>query len=327
MEYIKFGYAKNVSVTVLVDNMASLIVKSNDFVHYFVEQPLLAEHGFAALVSLNDLGVNVLWDGGFSQLALLENMKRMKIAPKIINKIALSHGHNDHTGAITEILRAISILPEPQTWEANFTMKEFLTLADEAHIPIIAHPAVFRERWEIQEDGVKAGPYSPPSRAEWEAAGGRMVLSTDPLQLYEGCWTTGAIPQDHKKNSRKSSGAFYREGAELIPDDIDDDQSLIINIKDKGLVILSGCAHSGIVKTVRYAQEISGVKKIHAVLGGFHLANRSSDEIEQTASELRNINPDFIIPSHCTGINALSRFFDQFPQEFICGVVGATYLF
>ena len=98
-------------------------------------------------------------------------------------------------------------------------------------------------------------------------------------------------------------------------------------LKRKGLIVLSGCAHSGIVNTIEYAKRFANINTIHAVIGGFHLARANDDEIEQTIDYFREVDPSFIIPSHCTGFRAKCRFAQEFPDQFIEGVVGTTYLF
>ena len=119
-----FGETQNVAVTVLVDNRADLIMKSTDTVKYYTEEPLLAEHGFAALIDLQAADVRILWDAGITQTALLENMKRMEMDPATIDKIALSHGHGDHTAAVTDVLKAIAVRPEPKKWGQDPTPEE-----------------------------------------------------------------------------------------------------------------------------------------------------------------------------------------------------------
>ena len=108
---------------------------------------------------------------------------------------------------------------------------------------------------------------------------------------------------------------------------MDDDQAVVINIRDKGLVIVAGCAHSGIVNTVNHAREISGVSKVWAIMGGFHLALSKDEEIQRTIDEIKGFELAMIAPSHCTGFPAISAFADQMPGEFVLGVVGTTYQF
>src|ERR1035437_4046196 len=107
-----------------------------------------------------------------------------------------------------------------------------------------------------------------------------------------------------------------------------DDRALVINIKDKGLVIISGCAHAGIINTIRYAQQITGLTKVYAILGGFHLAGKEFEKrIEPTIEELKEINPELIVPSHCTGRRALISIAQAFPNAIACNSVGNIYQF
>lgn len=322
-----FGETQNVAVTVLVDNRADLLVKSTDTVKYYTEEPLLAEHGFAALIDLQAADVRILWDAGITQIALIENMQRMEVDPATIDKIALSHGHGDHTAAVTDVLKAIAVRPEPKKWEQDPTPEEIRSWVEGRRLPLITHPAAFRERWSRRKDGTIYGPVLPPPRDEWEAAGADVILSEGPYELGPGCWTTGLVPRLSFEKSGRPSTLNYRQGDAFIHDDIDEDQAIAINVKDKGLVIVSGCAHSGIVNTVNYAREISGVDKVWAIIGGFHLAKAKDEEIQRTIAEIKALRPTLIAPSHCTGFGAISQFAAQMPDEFVLGVVGTTYLF
>lgn len=326
MSLTNFGTLEKVSITILVDNKADIIVKNSGVVKYFTEKPLLAEHGFSALILLNDNEEYILWDAGVTDIALFENMRRMELNPQEISMIALSHGHFDHFAAMTRFLENLSLLPKPQKWDALVypaTLDEYF---ESRKIEMVAHPAAFRERWKKEDDGTLEGPFLPPQQ-KWEAAGANLILSSGPHQLAPGCWMTGYVPRNSFEKSGRSSHMLYREGDEFFADDMEDDQAVVFNIEEKGLVILSGCAHSGIVNTIEYAREISGVQKVHAVLGGFHLAVAQEDEINQTVDYLKQIQPDYIIPSHCTGLKASSKIAQAMPGKFIEGVVGASYLF
>jgi 7,8-dihydropterin-6-yl-methyl-4-(beta-D-ribofuranosyl)aminobenzene 5'-phosphate synthase len=321
-----FGEAHNVEVTVLVDNRTDLLAESTDTVEYFTDKPLLAEHGFAALIDFKDADIRILWDAGITHVALLDNMKRLEIDPTKIDKIALSHGHGDHTAAVTDILKAIDVKPKAKEWAPDATQEEILSWVQERRVPLIVHPAAFRESWIIKEDGTKYGPIQPPVREEWEAAGAEVIQPEGPYQVEPGCWMTGHIPRQSFEESGRPSTLNYRQGEEFIYNDIEDDQALIINLKDKGLVIISGCAHSGIVNTVNYAREISSVDEVWGILGGFHLAKSGDEEIQHTIDEINDFNPKLIAPSHCTGFKAISKFADQMPEEFVLGLVGVKYI-
>ncbi len=328
MSVIKeFGENEQLSITILVDNKADLIVESTDTIKYFRDEPLLAEHGFSALLRLGDDYLNILWDAGVSNVALIENLRRMKIAPSLIDKIALSHGHGDHYAALTGVLSQMDLQPEGKEWQEPVTASEVENWLEERRIPLVAHPAAFRERWGVNDDGTKVGPFMPPPKGEWEAAGAKIILSEDPYQLGPGCWTTGYVPRRSFEKSGRPERLFYRQGDTFLPDDLEEDQAIVINVKEKGLVVLSGCAHSGIVNTVNYAREISGIDKVWAIIGGFHLARSDSEEIKRTIDNIRDVRPELIVPCHCTGFQAICQFATQMPDVFKEGVVGATYLF
>lgn len=323
----EFGSVEKATLTVLVDNKANLIVESSDRVKYFSEEPLLAEHGFSVLIQLDDSEERILWDAGISKVALNENIRRMKMEKIPITKIALSHGHNDHYGGMTDFLIGLDLLPEAKEWKSELNQKEIDQWLNSSRIPIIAHPEAFRERWWVKDDGTLVGPILPPPQEEWKAAGAEIVLSEEPYQLAPGCWTTGYIPRKSFETSGRSDKRKYRDKMELLPDNLEDDQAVVIHVKDKGLVILSGCAHSGIVNTIEYAREFSGIDKVYAVIGGFHLATAEEDEINQTIEYLKILQPSLVVPGHCTGFHAIGRFAEEMPDQFIEGVVGATYLF
>lgn len=321
-----FGQTEEVEITVLVDNRADLLVKSTDTVKRFTDTPLLGEHGFAALVDLKSAGVRILWDAGISQIVLLENARRMKIDLVTVDKIALSHGHRDHYASMTSVIQQIAIQPEPREWSKDAPLEEIRAWAQVRRVPLIAHPAAFRERWRIAKDGKKYGPHLIP-RAEWEAVGAEIILSSGPYRLGPGCWTTGAVPRYSFEGAGTPSSMVYRQGDEFPRDYLDDDQSIVINLKGKGLVVLTGCAHSGVVNTVRFARELSGVEEVLAILGGFHLGQAKDDEIDRTIDEMIGLKPELVVPSHCTGFKAMARFSQRMPEAFVLGVVGTRYLF
>ena len=323
----RFGTTQDIAITVLVDNQADLIKKSTETVKRYTEAPLLAEHGFSALIDLKAAGVKVLWDAGMSQIALLENMKRLEIDPATIDIIALSHGHGDHTAAVTQVLKAMHLNPQPKKWAAGDSPKEIRRWASGRQVPLVAHPDAFRERWSLEKDGTKHGPFLPPPCQEWEAIGAELILCKNPYELAPGCWTTGFIPRHSFEKSGRPTTLYYRDGDTFMPDDIEEDQAIVINVEGKGLVILAGCAHSGIVNTVNCARKISGVDRVWAILGGFHLARATEEELARTIDALAALQPALIAPSHCTGFEAICRFATHTPDAFVHGVVGTTYLF
>lgn len=327
MDNSDFGVVNKVSLTVLVENKADLIVQSSDQIKYFTDKSLLAEHGYSVLIELNGSDEKILWDAGVSKIALLENIQRMDLDISKIKKIVLSHGHSDHYMAMTEILSGMDPLSEGKEWGKEIKESEVDAWLNELRIPLIAHPAAFRERWMEKDDGTLVGPFFPPPVEEWKSAGAEIILSEEPYQLAPGCWTTGYVPRNSFEFSGRSDQRKYRQGSEILPDDLEDDQAIVFHVKRKGLVVLSGCAHSGIVNTIEHARDISGVDQVHAVIGGFHLAMADEDEVNQTIQYFKDLNPELVVPGHCTGLKAISRFSQEFPDQFVEGVVGTTYLF
>jgi 7,8-dihydropterin-6-yl-methyl-4-(beta-D-ribofuranosyl)aminobenzene 5'-phosphate synthase len=319
-------FVEKVSLTVLIDNKANLIVESSENIKYFTDKPLLAEHGFSVLIGVDNSDEKILWDAGVSKVALLENMRRMEIDPRTISKIALSHGHLDHYAAMTELLNELKLIPDEKEWGETVTKEEVEEWMAGFQIPIVAHPAAFRERWWVNDDGKMVGPFLPPPEIEWKSAGAKIILSEEPYQLSQGCWTTGFIPRTSFEQSGRSTKLLYRDGYDFLPDNLEEDQAIVINVQDKGLIVLSGCAHSGIVNTVKYAKEFTGIETIYAIIGGFHLAHAKDDEIEKTIDYIKSTKPTYVIPSHCTGFRAIGQFAQEMPDEFIEGIVGTTYL-
>jgi 7,8-dihydropterin-6-yl-methyl-4-(beta-D-ribofuranosyl)aminobenzene 5'-phosphate synthase len=322
-----FGETQNVAITILVDNRSDLLAESTETVQRFTDAPLLAEHGFAALVHLKSSSAKILWDAGVTRVALPENLRRMKIDPATFDAIALSHGHGDHTAAISDVLHMMNLKPPARKWEATATEDEMARWVEGRRVSLIAHPAAFRERWNFANDGTRYGPVQPPPRGEWESFSAQIILSEKPYQLAPGVWLTGAIPHRSFETAGISATRRYREGNAFLPDQIEDDQAIVMNVKDKGLVVLSGCAHSGILNTVNYAREIGGVGEVWAIIGGFHLARAKDDEIQRTIAEIKSLQPKLIAPTHCTGFAAMAAFAAQMSDAFTQSLVGTTYLF
>ena len=321
-----FGETSDVQITVLVDNVASLMARGTETVKRFTDKPLLAEHGFSAFVHLKEARKQILWDAGVTRVALTENARRMEINLSLVDAIALSHGHRDHFAALTDVLHLIVPRPESKEWGRTISVPEIEDWIASHCVPLVAHPACFRERWVIARDGRRYGPSRVP-RAEWEAAGAQVIESAEPYQLAPGCWTTGAVPRRSFEQAGTPARYVFRAGSQFVRDYLEDDQSIVLNVRDKGLVVLTGCAHAGVVNTVHYAREISGVDRVWAVLGGFHLAPAEDEEIERTIDAIGALEPQMVVPSHCTGWKAIMRFAQRMPEEFVQGTVGTTYLF
>jgi len=294
----------DVTITIVVDNYSYSLMESSPGVERYgvLEEPLLAEHGLVVHIRLGEAGREILLDAGKTKVSLVHNLPRLGIDPGAVDQVVISHGHPDHTGALLEFLELVG-----------------------RPIPIVVHPDAFLERWFERPDGTRQGPWQQDRQA-WEAAGAEIVTLDGPYELAPGCLATGPVPR-RTAFEKVMSSALCRRGEELTNDPIHDDQSIVINVRDKGLVVVAGCAHSGIVNTVLYAQEISGVERVWAVLGGFHLGGAEPEALESTIEMLRSLGPQLIMPCHCTGFEATCRFARELPGKFVACAVGTTLKF
>jgi len=302
---MRLAETTDVTITTVVDNYSDLLVGAMPGVerHGPGKGPLLAEHGVSVHIRLGAEGREILLDaGGHTKVALPHNLAQLGIHPTRVDQVVISHGHRDHTAGLAE----------------------FLGMAGK-RIPVVVHPDAFLERWFIFPDGSKMGPWHEKQQ-EWEKAGADIVYVDEPYELAPGCLATGPIPRrtDFEKGM---ASAYYLQDGELVQDPINDDQSVVVNIEGKGLVVVAGCAHSGIVNTVHYAQEISGVKKVWAVVGGFHLGDATPEKVGRTIDEMKTIGPRLVMPAHCTGFAATRRFSEDMSREFVLNAVGTRLAF
>lgn len=255
------------------------------------QQPeLQAKHGLSIYIEVTVRSETniVLMDAGPSPEVVLHNADAVNVDLKKIDTILLSHGHYDHLGGLIGVLKRVS---DP--------------------VIVLAHPQTFDPKFAYRQHLKYIGPTF--SLSEIQAAGGVLLLARDPVKIGEGVTSSGEIK---RSTAFEEVDGFWKVDDELfIQDNMLDDQSLIINIRGKGLVIIAGCAHSGIINTIKQAQRITGISGVHAVLGGFHLNNADAKRIAATTKELLKIDPSIIGPCHCTGSKAVRRFTKTFKDR------------
>jgi 7,8-dihydropterin-6-yl-methyl-4-(beta-D-ribofuranosyl)aminobenzene 5'-phosphate synthase len=292
----------------------------------FVLPPPVAEHGFSALITIPKsehihTASSFLFDTGVSENGVIHNVDIFGIDLSKIDGIILSHGHFDHFAGLVNIIKRIAS-PSRQSSTNN--------------IDVFTHPDAFLKRWEIFPNGTRA---KSPVLDEYrlQKIGAKIHKNTGvnylPSKESPLLVITGEIPRE--TSFEKGFPYQYIEDPSneksLIPDPlIKDDQALVVNILSKGLVILTGCGHAGIINTINYAKKITGVDRIHAILGGFHLpadAGIYEAAIEPTLKEFQKAPPDYLIPCHCTGWKAVNRIIEIMPEKFIQSSVGTTFQF
>lgn len=273
-----------------------------------IRTSILAEHGYCALVrtTTGNRSRTLLFDFGFSEDGAATNAKSLGVDMKEVEAAVLSHGHSDHTGGIGKL-------------GAMIGKKE---------IPLALHPAAFKSPRYIKiSDQLKI--YFPKLEKEaFEQAGFQIMETVNPQQLLDGdILFLGEIPRRTDFEKGMALAHFEEKGLEKW-DPLEDDTSVVMNLKGKGLIILSGCAHAGIINTVRQAIEVTGIDQIQAIMGGFHLSGPAFEPIiGRTTEELKKFNPTYVVPTHCTGRKAVMHMEKEMPGQFLLNMSGTKLTF
>lgn len=255
---------------------------------------LVAEHGLSIWVEAD--GSRILFDTGQGR-ALRPNTERTRNDPAKADFLVLSHGHYDHTGAVDYVLQQS---PE---------------------IQVFAHPAILRRRYSIYP-GKKPKDISmlPEQRLLIKnLRDSHLSWINSPLQIAPGVYLTGPIPRIHPLED--TGGPFFLDPAGEQPDIIPDDLAMWIETP-KGLLVVCGCCHSGLINTIDYIRQTSGESRIFGIVGGLHLKNSSAERLASTTEALREWNPEIIVPCHCTGDVALDYLKQKLDLEIHAGFAG-----
>ena len=265
---------------------------------------LLAEHGLSLLVTVyeGEAKHTMLFDTGYSKIGVPHNLDQLGVDLSEVEAIALSHGHMDHTGSLYPVLDTISGRIPVVLHPAAFAAPRFFGLADGRRL-------LFPQTL-VKEDLVKRNIQLMESKTPTLLAGERIMV-------------TGEVERVTSFEKGLPNAVLERDG-KIEKDPILDDQSLVIHLKGKGLVVIAGCSHAGIINTIFYAQKITAIERAHAIVGGFHLSGPHFEPIiEQTIGELKVIRPEVLVPLHCTGWKAIQQMSQEFPDEFILNSVGS----
>jgi 7,8-dihydropterin-6-yl-methyl-4-(beta-D-ribofuranosyl)aminobenzene 5'-phosphate synthase len=325
---------ESAKITILVDNITDRLLPSSSIVkrppmisNQTISKSPIAEHGFSALLEISYVYENAtktnkfLFDTGVSKEGIVNNSDVLGINLKDIETIILSHGHFDHISGLISTLGRLK-----------------------KSVEIIAHPEAFLRRWLVYPNGNKAR-MDFLNEEEINQAGG-IIIRVDKISFLprnanmhskektnhtnNRVMITGEIPRVTK--FEKGFPLQYKEQdneIDLVPDPlVSDDQALIMNVRNKGLIILTGCGHAGIINTIKFAKKATGIEKVYCVIGGFHLSGQDyEDSIPLTMAELARIDPQYIVPCHCTGWKATNKIIDTMPEKFIQSSVGSTFYF
>lgn len=301
-----------VEITTLIDNFVDVLLPSTDVI---TRPPLskegkvkadtfLAEHGLSLLVAVyqGEDKHTILFDTGYTKVGVLHNIEQLGIDIEEIEVIVLSHGHMDHTGSLYGILDKIP-----------------------GKIPLVVHPGAFiYPRYTRQPDGSKNIWPRTLVRDELEQKNVDIIESKSPVLIADDMVMVTGTVERATEFEKGMPNALVEINGEIERDPISDDQAIVIKIEDKGLVVISGCAHAGIVNTVMFAQKATGEDNVYAVLGGFHLSGPFFEKIhEDTIQELKKFDPHVVMPMHCTGWKAIQRFQKEFSSQFVLNSVGS----
>jgi 7,8-dihydropterin-6-yl-methyl-4-(beta-D-ribofuranosyl)aminobenzene 5'-phosphate synthase len=314
LELVKIEEVEKIVVTVITDNYTDALRP-----HYKIARRpegtkspmniiLHAEHGLAYHVEtvVNDKSHSFLFDFGTDFQGIKRNIELLKIDFKRIEALILSHDHFDHQAAMVELLKDKKgdiYKGIPFYVGEQFFAGSYMRTSSDNVVSLLA-----LKREDIEELNLV-----------------KIIEIKLPTQIAPGAYLIGKI--DQVTDYEKIPPVFLaKRGDQLVQDDFIGEQAIVLNAKGKGLVVLSACAHRGIVNTIRQAQKITGIEKVHAVIGGFHLTGAKPEVIQRTITDIKAIHPDYIIPLHCTGFEAITAFARDMPDQFILNTSGTRYI-
>jgi 7,8-dihydropterin-6-yl-methyl-4-(beta-D-ribofuranosyl)aminobenzene 5'-phosphate synthase len=313
METIDITAADSVNITVVIDNYYDSVRRDASIGKTFRTIPgqtIYAEHGLSCVIETAVEGVlgMFMFDYGVSGQALQNNLKVLDIDVSRLQAFSLSHGHFDHWGGLIPFLK---------TYSGHI----------KAGTPLYAGEEAFAHRFSVRPSGDDLHDLGSLDRDKIESSGKVTVIDVrEPVEIITGAWFTGDIART-TSYEKVPPALLVMHGENIEQDDFRGEQAVICNVRGKGLVVISGCAHAGIINTVRHAQKLTGIDKVHAVIGGFHLVNADTEIIWQTIADMQGIAPEYVIPMHCTGFEAVTAFRDAMPEQFVLNTAGTRYSF
>ena len=261
----------------------------------------IGEWGFAALVEAD--GHRILFDTGRRPDTVLENARELGVELTGIRDVILSHNHGDHTGGLLTLRRELA--------------KDDPDALSRTHV---GRGIFWKRPRKTSERSM------PAVKDAYEELGGRFIEHSGPAEIHPGVWITGPVPRSHPERNWSGTGRVQAPDG-LVEDTIPESQSLVI-VTERGLVVISGCGHAGIINTLEYARKTVRQTSVHAALGGFHLFRASDDHLAWTAEKLRAMRLEHFLGAHCTGIEAvfqLRGLTGLTRETAVVGAVGASF--
>ena len=315
MEQATLQPVDEADVTVVVDTFVDILLAGSEVARraplaydWSERDPLRAEHGYALLLSIRQGGrrQSLLYDAGLGRDTAVYNMDVLEIRPADLRAVVLSHGHADHHAGLEGVLRRLG----------------------RPGMPLVLHPDAWRKRRIVFPTGTEMF-MPPPTRADLEAEGVQVVEERGPSLLLDGAVLVSGQTERVTDFEKGFPLQQARTDGGWEPDPwIWDDQSVIVDVRDKGLVVLSACSHSGAVNVLRNARRVTGQDKVHAFVGGLHLTGGLFEPIiAPTIAHISAIGPDWLVPGHCTGWRATHELARALPDAYVQTSVGTTLHF
>lgn len=307
--------ADRVEITVLADNYTDVFLSGTERVkrppHVMdgnVIRGLLADHGLSVLIDVfeGSKQYRLLFDTGQVDAVVPWNIESLGICLQNVEAVAIGHGHHDHFGGLIRLYKE-GLVPRSA--------------------PLYVHPEVFSQRHVAFRDGTWAR-MPQMTRRPLNYLGVQIIENKNPSLLASGlALLTGEVERVTDFEPGFPLGRRFEDGEMKMDTMIRDEQALILNVKNKGLVIISSCGHPGLINTVMYARRLTNENRIYFVIGGFHLTGPVFEPvIEPTIAEMKKLAPEIIVPCHCTGWKAISRFAVETPDQFVLNSVGTRYI-
>ena len=273
-------------VTVIVDNTVPINQRI----------PFRGEHGFSLM--LEHEARKILFDTGQTD-AVIHNLTLLKVHPSEFDAIVVSHGHYDHTGGLFHIL---------QNGRKRY--------------PLYAHSDIFSPRFSVTPDS-RHYVGIPYTKDQLTTLGADWQLGREPREIAPNLWFSGQIPRNTDYEAGDKRLVTCCDGTADCPDPIQDDISLFF-VTGRGLVVIGGCTHSGLVNTVSHGLKLTGAKKLAGWIGGTHLGPVGKEQQARTLEELERLQPEFVMAGHCTGFAMMAELSNRFGSRFIPAFVGAN---